>query len=177
MQITCPNSTIRGDVLFRLINKGPLKKSLICRFSFNTAFLTEERLSFSIKELDPCSIKKDSKYSNDFRVNLVTKPRCDDCNNQTPLTSLCPHCLLDLEHEIPKWDRMHRMIYNHKEKNCDLMESQASQKVQFPFGVSDYEEVLRERKFFRNVSFFQHAYNHSSESETDSEEMIEALQD
>jgi len=175
MSLTCPNSTIRGDILFRIINKGSLKKSLICRFSFNTAFLTEDRLSFSIKELDPCSIKKDSKYSKDFRVNLVTKPRCDECNNQTCLTSLCPHCLLDLEYEIPKWDRMRRMIQNHIAQHGDLMEPATSENVQFPFGVSDRETILLEKKFFRNVSFFQHAYNHSSESEEDSEEMIEAL--
>ena len=86
MIITCPNKTIRGDILFRLINKGSLKKSLICRFSFNTAFHPEDIISFSIKELDPCSIKKDSKYSKDFRINLLTKPRCDDCSNETPLT-------------------------------------------------------------------------------------------
>ena len=107
MKVPFPRIVLQGDLLFRIMNKGPLKKSLICRFSFNTAFVTEPQMELSIKEVDPCAIKKDSKVSKNFQVDLISKPYCQECSPKIPIEELCTDCARQLKYEIPKWQRMH----------------------------------------------------------------------
>ena len=68
------------------------------------------------------------------------------------------------------------MIRNHREKNAEYMERKMASMVMYPTGVCDHDIILREKQFFRNVSFFQHAYSHSSDSE-ESEEILQVMKD
>jgi len=66
MKIPFPKIIMKGDYLFRVMNKGTMKKSLICRFSINSTMFTDAKLSLTIKEVDPCAIKKDKNVSKQF---------------------------------------------------------------------------------------------------------------
>jgi hypothetical protein len=143
MKVPFPRIVLKGDLLFRVMNKGPLKKSLICRFSFNTAFVTDYQLELSIKEVDPCAIKKDSKISRNFQVDLITKPYCQECSNSIPISELCSDCARELKFEVPKWKRMHQIMDQHFALNSDEINDPVSaEKFMFPETDSDKHLVL-----------------------------------
>lgn len=89
--------------MIRVMNKGAMSKSLICWLSFNTSFIFEEPASFSIWELDPNGIWKDSRISEEIRIDVYTSPYCYKCTNTTRLDEFCKSCKKELRHEIPKW--------------------------------------------------------------------------
>ena len=115
MKVKIPHKqTINGDILFRFRHKGSVKNSLICRVSLNTSFLSEPLLRLDIRQLDPCSIKKDKTIDKDIMVDFYTDPYCLKCTNQTKLHKLCPRCRKELEYEIPKWQEISQIIHDHK---------------------------------------------------------------
>lgn len=83
--------------MIRIMNKGAMSKSLICRLSFNTSFLKEEPTRFPINELDPNGIRKDARISKDIRVDVYTNPYCYTCTNTTNLNDFCKQCKKELK--------------------------------------------------------------------------------
>jgi hypothetical protein len=54
-----------GDVQFRLVNAK--SKKMICRFAMNTSFISvNNKYKFDKKGVEPDSILKNKKFSNDF---------------------------------------------------------------------------------------------------------------
>ena len=92
MRIPFPKMILKGDYLFRVMNKGALKKNLICRFSLNSALVEDSKVELTIKEVDPCSIKKDKNVSKQFQVDFYTRPYCKECSNVIPMEELCTPC-------------------------------------------------------------------------------------
>lgn len=75
-----------GDVLIRIKHKGSFSNSLICRICINTAFTFNEVMTYTIKDIDPVSIRKDDRYTDKFALTLTTEPFCRKCNSLTPIS-------------------------------------------------------------------------------------------
>ena len=72
---------LNGDILIRIFHKTTMKSNIICRISFNSSMLTEELFSLDIRQLDPCSIKKNKNISKNISVDVYTSPYCKVCTN------------------------------------------------------------------------------------------------
>ena len=59
-----------GDVQFRLVNAK--SKKMVCRFAMNTSFINNQtnKYKFDKKGVEPDSILKNKKFSNDFQIEL-----------------------------------------------------------------------------------------------------------
>ena len=68
------NQLLLGDILLRIKHKGSFSNSLICRICFNTAFTFNEKMKFTIKDVDPVSLRKDERFDPNFALTLITEP-------------------------------------------------------------------------------------------------------
>lgn len=93
---------LRGDILIRLKSKGSLKSNLICRLSFNTSFVQDRSLGFTIREVDPCRLKKDPKTQG-FQVDIITEEFCKDCTPDMEGRELCTECSREMSYELKHW--------------------------------------------------------------------------
>ncbi len=74
-----------GDIYFKLFHKGSVKNKLICRFALNTSFIQNNYYEFERHTIDPDSIKKDNRFSPDFKIELFFKDFCNKCTPQNPI--------------------------------------------------------------------------------------------
>lgn len=71
------------------MHKGSLKNKLICRFALNTSFIIDNSYEFYKNTVDPDSIIKDPRISNDFKIECFFKDYCDICVPAMPIDELC----------------------------------------------------------------------------------------
>jgi hypothetical protein len=114
-----------GDIFFKLINAKNDK--LICRFAINTAFIKENKYEFRKETVDPDSVRKSKKFSNDFSITLHFSDTCHLCDSGTPLDKLCEKCLNLMKNKFKvynEWREIHEILENHEgefsmlEKKC-----------------------------------------------------------
>ena len=74
------------------MHKGSLKNKMICRFALNTSFVIENYYEFTKHTVDPDSIIKDDRISNDFKIECFFGDFCIDCNGKIPIDNICPRC-------------------------------------------------------------------------------------
>lgn len=87
-----------GDLFFKLINTENGK--LICRFAINTAFVKNNYYTLTKSTVDPDSIKKSKKFSNDFKVRLEFEDVCTVCDSSKPMDQLCQGCYTRMDKEF-----------------------------------------------------------------------------
>lgn len=63
-------------------------------------------LRFCKNKLDPDSVAKDSKYRQDFCVELYFEDTCDKCSVDTPLEDYCAKCSEFAAIEAKNWTGM-----------------------------------------------------------------------
>lgn len=61
-----------GDYLFRVKQKNAMTSEQICRFSFHTSFISNDELVFPLRELDPVSIRKDTRLDSNLKIVIKT---------------------------------------------------------------------------------------------------------
>lgn len=104
---------VAGDILLKIKHKGNFSSSLVCRICFNTAFAYDKEMKYTMKDLDPVSLRKNDKYDEEFAITLVNEPFCKKCTCQTPMENFCISCKTNLEKEIRSWKKIHKIIENH----------------------------------------------------------------
>jgi len=67
-------------------------------------------LVFYKDKLDPDSVEKDSKYRQDFCVELHFEDVCDKCNTDVPLENYCKKCTEYSEIEAKNWMEMMNIL-------------------------------------------------------------------
>lgn len=67
---------LMGDILLRIKHKGAFSNNLICRVCFNTAYIFDTNMTYTIKDVDPVSVRKDDRISPQFAITIVTDPFC-----------------------------------------------------------------------------------------------------
>ena len=102
---------LQGDVQCYLGHWGVLKTNKICRFTFNTAFITDKHeLVLEKHELDPDNFRKSKKVSDHFAVILNFKPLCY-CNSAMEFMDRCVFCKRFIHHdEVEKWINIREML-------------------------------------------------------------------
>ena len=65
-----------GDIYFKILHKGSLKNSMICRFALNTSFIKDNYYEFNKATVDPDSVVKDERISNDFKIECYFRDVC-----------------------------------------------------------------------------------------------------
>lgn len=108
------NQLLIGDILLRIKHKGAFSNPSVCRIWFNTAFIFNNQIKYSIKDIDPVSIRKDDRFSPDFSITLVTEPFWTKWNSQTPISKFCNSWNINFESEIKRWKKIHEIIDYHK---------------------------------------------------------------
>ena len=99
-----------GDIYFKLMHKGSLKNKLICRFALNTSFIIDNWYEFSKNTVDPDSLIKDDRFSEDFKIDCYFRDFCNTCNSSIPLERLCIRCTNEMESEIKSWKIIRNII-------------------------------------------------------------------
>ena len=102
---------MQGDINCNLINWGLIKMKMICRFSFNTAFIPDNNeIVFRKDELDPDNFKNSKKVSENFIIIILFQRSCE-CNAGLEFESRCAFCQTYLKrNERFKWDEIHTII-------------------------------------------------------------------
>jgi hypothetical protein len=86
---------IFGDIQFVFKSKGVIGDSQICRIAMNTAFIPPSNVMiFKKNTVSPDSVRKDSRFSDNFLVEFVFEDYCTKCNKSwmQPLESYCDQC-------------------------------------------------------------------------------------
>lgn len=68
--------TLSGDILFRIKHKTTMSSEMICRFGINMAFIDNNKFTLRFCELDPISIRSNSKFNKRMKIVLHTIPVC-----------------------------------------------------------------------------------------------------
>jgi phosphatidylinositol-3,4,5-trisphosphate 3-phosphatase/dual-specificity protein phosphatase PTEN len=125
---------MQGDINCTLVNWGLLNMKMICRFSFNTAFITQNNeLAFKKYELDPDNFKNSRKVSENFEIFVQFQRSCP-CSPQLELMDRCAFCQTYLKRsEKMKWDEIHTIIG---------MRSRMEPKVLL-FGLGEEDDIER----------------------------------
>lgn len=145
---------IQGDILLRVKNRAAFSNSLICRVCFNTSFIFSEQMKYTIKDVDPVSVRKDDRFSHNFKLVLKTQPFCNKCTSQTPIKELCKTCKVNLEDEIKKWRKIHAIIKYHKTTYFNVLNFKSAAEMHFFHSNNvDYYEILGKEKSYRKQSF------------------------
>lgn len=143
-----------GDILLRIKHKGAFSNPWVCRIGFNTAFIFNNQMKYSIKDIDPVSIRKDNKFSPDFSITLSTEPFCMKWNSQTPISKFCNSWNINFESEIKRWTKIHKIIAYHKTTYKGALTPKNAGALHYLHsGVNDYDEVLSQERVFRKQSF------------------------
>ena len=61
-----PKLKLCGDILVRIWHKGTINSHLICRFSLNTSFITDNEIVLPLNQLDPPQLHDSDKFMDDF---------------------------------------------------------------------------------------------------------------
>ena len=148
------NQLLSGDILLRVKHRGAFSNSLVCRIWFNTSFTYDKWMKYTIKDVDPVSIRKNDKYSNDFSITLVTEPSWKICSSQTPLDNLCSNCRVNLETEIKRWKTIHKILNFHNSHFKEYLNFESAWEMHYnSHKNNDYLEVLQKDNDFRKQSF------------------------
>ena len=99
-----------GDIYFKIVHKGALKNSMICRFALNTSFIKENYYEFNKANVDPDSVVKDIRISTDFKVECYFRDVCKICNPTMPLEMLCSMCMKNMASEIDSWKIIRKIL-------------------------------------------------------------------
>ena len=102
---------MQGDINCNLINWGLIKMKMICRFSFNTAFIPDNNeIVFRKDELDPDNFKNSRKVSDGFCIVVLFQRSCE-CSAGLEFEARCAFCQTYLKrNERFKWDEIHTII-------------------------------------------------------------------
>ena len=102
---------MQGDINCTLVNWGLIKTKMICRFSFNTAFVPDNNeIVFRKDELDPDNFKNSRKVSEGFCVVVLFKRSCQ-CTADLDFDARCLFCQTYLKrNERAKWDEIKTII-------------------------------------------------------------------
>lgn len=103
---------------------------------FSVAILKRE-------EVDPDSVSKDSRFSEDFRVEMHFKGCCDrGCRPERPLKDLCPRCKQEMDSDIQEsWVHIYNILEAHK-----FPTHAEGVMVNFNASCSDYQSILTKAK-------------------------------
>lgn len=86
-----------------------LGDSIICRLSFNTAFIpASNTLTFYKNTVSPDSVKKDNRFSDEFQIKFIFEEYCKQCNKpwSQGLDEFCDKCKKILAEELTNWRSM-----------------------------------------------------------------------
>ena len=148
------NQLLLGDILLRIKHKGSFSNSLVCRIWFNTSFTFNEKMKYTIKDVDPVSIRKDERFDPNFALTLITEPFCRKWTSKVPISELCRACTINLEDEIKKWKKIHKIVEYHKSTfKAQLLFKYAAAMHYLHSEKNDYNEVLGKNEAFRKQSF------------------------
>ncbi|OMJ82133.1 hypothetical protein SteCoe_17251 [Stentor coeruleus] len=102
---------LQGDITCLIAHWGLIRLKKICRFSFNTAFISEsEVLRFEKRELDPDNFKNSRIVSENFYVYLDFQKKCT-CNASMDISERCRFCIESLSRsEIDKWQMIRDIV-------------------------------------------------------------------
>jgi len=81
------NQPLSGDILVRIMHKGSMKTPMICRLYFNTAFVLNRTMKFTIKDVDPPSLRTSSKFQSEFYIKIKTEAICKTCTPKKTILS------------------------------------------------------------------------------------------
>ena len=98
---------LQGDIQCYLGHWGLLKIHKICRFTFNTAFVSSNNdLKFEKNERDPDNFKNNKKVADNFAIFLKFRSVCY-CNSAMEFFERCVFCKRFIESsEWEKWENM-----------------------------------------------------------------------
>lgn len=68
---------------------------------------------FSKHMVDPDSVSKDPRFSNDFCITVNVTKLCDNCNSSLALQDLCKMCTDTLLDELFYWQLISSILANH----------------------------------------------------------------
>lgn len=138
---------LSSDLYFRIKHKGSFKNKLICRFACNPAFLDASNiLRLSRDEVDPDSIQKDSRFAENFRVEVHFESRCPraggPCRSDMECKDLCSKCKSTMDTDIKgSWDEIHKILRAHK-----FPSHLEGVQINFRATQSDYEVCLEKAR-------------------------------
>jgi len=155
--ITLPqrlHQLLTGDVLMKIKHKGAFSNSLVCRIWFNTSFIYNSQMKYTIKDLDPVSIRKNDKYDDAFAITLITEPFWKHWNSKTPINEFWKSCKINLEKEIHRWEKINKIMDLHTAKYNEFLNFKSACEFHFSHSkYNDYLEVLKKDDDFRKQSF------------------------
>ena len=98
---------LQGDIQCFLSNWGMLKIQKICRFTFNTTFVSDDlELRFNKRQLDPDNFRKNRKVNEEFEVVLKFSKICE-CRASMEFSERCEVCCRNfLKEEWGRWLRI-----------------------------------------------------------------------
>jgi hypothetical protein len=85
------------------MHKGSIKNKLICRFALNTSFIQDNYYEFANNTVDPDSTVKDSRISQNFKIECYFKDFCQRCLPSEPIEEICGRCASKMPEEIKSW--------------------------------------------------------------------------
>lgn len=132
-----------GDLYLRIKNFSTFSHSNICRIGFNTAFI-EDRFVIEKKDLEPDSILKDSRFPEFFEIVIESQKKCETCDSQMPLFTLCHICqdALDKYNERDRWATIDILLQEHFKDEMQRPSFEKACKMHFIRSPVDVKETL-----------------------------------
>lgn len=144
-----PPLYVQGDILCKIYHWGKFKNANLCRFSFNTGFISYNKIIVLRKyEVDPYKFSKSTRVSDNFAVIIEFEQLCE-CKSEMRIQERCEICLKMLSvAEKKRWDNILHIVENRNildsvENLFALQELDDVDKVLSEFDASiDYELLL-----------------------------------
>ncbi|TNV81715.1 hypothetical protein FGO68_gene11783 [Halteria grandinella] len=140
-----------SDLYFRIKHKGSFKNKLICRFALNPAFLDGSNvLKLWRDDVDPDSIAKDSRFSENFAVEIHFRGLCGNrqsggagpCRPEREIKDLCGKCKQGMKGDIEtSWIVIQEILKAHK-----YPKHEEGVQINFLSNQCDYEVSLLKAK-------------------------------
>ena len=150
MTIEIPVSlSVGGDIYFRLKHRGGMKNKLICRFAVNTSFVTDNLVTFTKELVDPDKVAKDSRFPDDFKIEVFFRDLCTLCKSDHRVEKFCKGCQSRIdEEELENWFKIQEILDSH-----DFPSHESGVLLNYNSTQCDYKLILS--KYLRNSDFLE----------------------
>lgn len=101
-----------GDISFKIASTSMIKKTTIARAAFNTAFLNikDNRIRFTLNQIDPDRLIKDSTYPKGFCIDVEYTRVCNCQKDNSVMDHFCSKCNEKNETELKKWELINAVV-------------------------------------------------------------------
>lgn len=103
-----------SDVYIKLMNETYMSEQTLLRFGFNTAFIVKNKLILYKKSVSPEALSKDSRFDEDFSIELTFDDYCKNCSEVSDLNDQCINCISTMGDEWVTWKKLTYLLSTHK---------------------------------------------------------------